>query len=123
MPVNRDSWWTAQFGRSTPKQIALKWLMGDLYFHERFADAFASAGFEVRSVRKHWFHDIFEARLWRGSAELDKNDVRAVRQIHRLLKCFGFLIPVDEIQVIQRRESLRIIFVFEYGKVGVKSWA
>ena len=97
-------------------------LTGDMFFHERPRDAFASAGFEVRSVEKHWFHNIFEVRLWRKNAALDKSDIRAARQVRLLLKQAELFVPGDSIQIIQRGESVRGALIFPYGAVGVLRW-
>ena len=77
MPRKSSSGWAALFGRVAVKQVIFDLLTGDLFFHKRFRDAFTSAGFEVRWVEKFWFHNIFEVRLRRKSAVLDKSDLRA----------------------------------------------
>ena len=106
------------FCGKTTKGVILDVFAEDFYFHDCFWGVFASAGFGVRSVEKHWYHDFFEVRLWRGTAELDKNDARAAQQVRRLLKQFGFAVESKTIQVIQRRDTVRVFFVFPYGAVG-----
>ena len=122
MPRKSSSGWAALFGRVAVKQVIFDLLTGDLFFHKRFRDAFTSAGFEVRWVEKFWFHNIFEVRLRRKSAVLDKSDLRAARQVRLLLKQAGLFVPDDSIQIIQRSQTVRVVLIFPFGAAGVLRW-
>jgi len=58
--------------------------------------ALAQAGFDVRSIQKHWFHDCWEVRMRRGTARLAAQPREAARQVRRLLAEAGVHVQPNE---------------------------
>ena len=100
------------------KKIVHHALTGDLYFHERMREVLASAGFDVSTVQQHSFHHIYEIRMKRGSFDLDRDIVRAARQVRRLLKKAKLYIEPDAIGLTRNGERIKLVFVYPYGAPG-----
>ena len=87
--------------------------------HERIKEALAKAGFDVRSIQKHWFHDCWEVRMRRGTAHLAAQPREAVRQVRRVLADAGVDVERDAISLDRSGERIHVAFVYDGGQEGV----
>lgn len=87
--------------------------------HERIKEALAEAGFDVRRVEKHWFHDCWEVLMRLGRAGLAPQPRVATRQVRRILADAGVYVAPDAISLDRNGERVLVAFVYEGGQEGV----
>ena len=87
--------------------------------HIVIKEALAKAGFEVRSIQKHWFHNCWEMRMRCGTAPLAAQSREAARQVRRVLAEAGVYVERDAISLDQRGGRIHVAFVYNGGQEGL----
>jgi len=107
-------------GYEAVRDLAIKMLHGDDYWHEQIKRVLSAAGFKVRRIEQEETHPVWTMHLTRISFDLDRNNQTAAKQIRKLLRKRGVRIRRDELSVVSRsKDWIVCAFVLELGVPGV----
>jgi hypothetical protein len=107
-------------GYEATRDLAIKMLHGDDYWHEQIKRVLSAAGFKVRRIEQEETHPVWTMHLTRISFDLDRNNQTAAKQIRKLLRKRGVRIRRDELSVVSRsKDWIVCAFVLELGVPGV----
>ena len=87
--------------------------------HIVIKEALAEAGFDVRRIEKHWFHDCWEVVLRCDRAGLALQYRLATRQIRQILCDAWVYVERDAISLAKRGERIQVGFIYGGGEEGV----
>jgi len=87
--------------------------------HIVITTALTEAGFDVRRIEKHWFHNCWEVLMRRSTAGLAPQHRLAARQVRLILADAGVYVEPDAISIDRRGERIQVAFIYDGGQEGV----
>lgn len=112
-----DAW--ELYDQTSRRGAIIAALTEDLSFHKRIRGALSAAGLKVRTVQKHWFHDVYEVRMQRGADMRDFTHTQLRQKIRRALSSEGINYDKRTFALSLRGRTLVCAFCFKLGGEGV----
>jgi hypothetical protein len=105
--------------RTLFKHRILDALTSDLSFHSQIKEALSGVGFHVARIEKHWFHNVYELRMRRGTAMRDDTENQLRRRIRRALTAESIAYEKDTFVLSVQGQRLVCAFCYRLGCEGV----
>ncbi len=105
--------------RTSLRNAVIAALTANLSFHKQIKRALSAAGFQIGTVRKHWFHDVYEVRMQRGSTMRDDTPAQLRQKVRRALRSESINYDKDTFILSVSGRTLVCAFCFKLGDEGV----
>lgn len=100
------------------KEFLRRLRLEGLYHHCRLARFLSGAGFDIRSIQRKAYHDIWVVHMRRGLVPSGREVETAKCYVQRFLRRQGVRYLKREIDVSTRGERLLVLFFWKAGRPG-----